>query len=39
MDSYHDDGLRFEVSDSGPKEGNLVIALHGFPRRTVRGTT
>ena len=31
MDSYHHDGLRFEVSDSGPQEGDLVIALHGFP--------
>ena len=32
MDSFHHDGLRFEVSDSGPQEGDLVIALHGFPR-------
>jgi pimeloyl-ACP methyl ester carboxylesterase len=31
VDSYHHDGLRFEVSDSGPQEGDLVIALHGFP--------
>ena len=31
MDSYHHDGLRFEVCDSGPREGDLVIALHGFP--------
>jgi pimeloyl-ACP methyl ester carboxylesterase len=29
--SYHHDGLHFEVSDSGPQEGDLVIALHGFP--------
>ena len=31
MVSYHHDGLPFEVSDSGPQEGDLVIALHGFP--------
>lgn len=31
MDHYTHDGLRFEVSDSGPPVGDLVIALHGFP--------
>lgn len=32
MDSYHHDGLRVEVSDSGLQEGDLVIALcNGFP--------
>jgi len=31
VESYRYDGLRFEVSDSGPSDGPLVIALHGFP--------
>ncbi len=31
MDSYRHDGLTFDVSESGPEEGRLVIALHGFP--------
>ncbi len=31
MDFYEHDGLRFEVADSGPPDGPLVIALHGFP--------
>ncbi len=31
MESYEQDGLRFEVSDSGPRDGPIVIALHGFP--------
>jgi pimeloyl-ACP methyl ester carboxylesterase len=31
MESYDHDGLHFEVSDSGPRDGPTVIALHGFP--------
>jgi pimeloyl-ACP methyl ester carboxylesterase len=32
MDSYEHDGLLFEISDSGPRDGPTVIALHGFPQ-------
>jgi pimeloyl-ACP methyl ester carboxylesterase len=31
LHSYVRDGLTFEVSDDGPAEGRVVIALHGFP--------
>src|SRR5829696_8273650 len=31
MDSYHHDGLRFDVSDAGPVGGRAVVLLHGFP--------
>jgi pimeloyl-ACP methyl ester carboxylesterase len=31
MDSYQHDGFVFEVSDWGPGDGRLLIALHGFP--------
>lgn len=31
MDGYQHDGLRFEVTDLGPADGPVVIALHGFP--------
>ena len=31
MDSFQHDGCRFEVADSGPPDGPVVIALHGFP--------
>jgi pimeloyl-ACP methyl ester carboxylesterase len=31
MEFYEHGGLRFEVADSGPRAGPLVIALHGFP--------
>ncbi|HEX3841652.1 MAG TPA: alpha/beta fold hydrolase [Acidimicrobiales bacterium] len=31
MDTFERDGLTFEVSDTGPAEGRVVIALHGFP--------
>jgi pimeloyl-ACP methyl ester carboxylesterase len=31
VESYVHDGLTFEVSDTGPPEGRVVIALHGFP--------
>jgi pimeloyl-ACP methyl ester carboxylesterase len=29
--SFTNDGLTFEVSDDGPVDGRVVIALHGFP--------
>jgi pimeloyl-ACP methyl ester carboxylesterase len=31
MDSYTHDGLTFDVSDTGPTDGRVVVALHGFP--------
>lgn len=31
MEAYEHEGLRFDVSDSGPGDGRVVIALHGFP--------
>lgn len=31
MDTFERDGLTFEVSDTGPADGRVVIALHGFP--------
>ncbi len=31
MDSYSHDGLTFDVTDAGPTDGRVVIALHGFP--------
>lgn len=31
MDSFHHDGLRFDVSVTGPADGRAVIVLHGFP--------
>jgi pimeloyl-ACP methyl ester carboxylesterase len=31
MRSFTRDGLVFDVSDDGPAEGRVVIALHGFP--------
>ncbi|OLB82751.1 MAG: hypothetical protein AUI14_00095 [Actinobacteria bacterium 13_2_20CM_2_71_6] len=31
METFTNDGLRFEVSDDGPADGPLVILLHGFP--------
>jgi len=32
LTSWHNDGLTFEVSDSGPLTGEPVICLHGFPQ-------
>jgi pimeloyl-ACP methyl ester carboxylesterase len=32
VEAYAHDGLRFDVSDSGPADGPVVIALHGFPQ-------
>ena len=31
MDTFEHAGLTFDVSDTGPSEGRVVIALHGFP--------
>lgn len=31
MEEYEHGGLWFDVSDSGPPDGPVVIALHGFP--------
>jgi pimeloyl-ACP methyl ester carboxylesterase len=31
MDRFDRDGLRFDVSDSGPADGRPVVLLHGFP--------
>lgn len=31
MHSYVRDGLNFDVTDEGPADGRVVIALHGFP--------
>lgn len=32
IESFVNDGLRFDVRDSGPIEGDVIIALHGFPQ-------
>jgi len=29
---FHSDGLTFDVADSGPLDGPVVLALHGFPQ-------
>lgn len=31
MERYRHEALTFDVTDSGPAEGRIVIALHGFP--------
>ena len=31
MENYEHDGLVFDVSERGPEDGRVVIALHGFP--------
>jgi pimeloyl-ACP methyl ester carboxylesterase len=31
METFSRDGLIFEVTDAGPSDGPVVIALHGFP--------
>jgi pimeloyl-ACP methyl ester carboxylesterase len=33
LSSYRHDGLRFDVLDSGPEDGEPVVLLHGFPQR------
>src|SRR6478609_967008 len=32
MWQYHRDGLTFDVLDSGPRDGEPVLLLHGFPQ-------
>jgi pimeloyl-ACP methyl ester carboxylesterase len=32
VDSFARDGLRFDVRDSGPADGDPVVLLHGFPQ-------
>ncbi|MFK5644981.1 alpha/beta fold hydrolase [Ornithinimicrobium sp. LYQ121] len=32
MDSFAHDGLRFDVLDGGPTDGEVVVLLHGFPQ-------
>ena len=32
LTSYEHDGLTFDVRDSGPADGDVVVALHGFPQ-------
>jgi pimeloyl-ACP methyl ester carboxylesterase len=31
--SYRHDGLTFDVVDSGPVDGEVIVLLHGFPQR------
>jgi pimeloyl-ACP methyl ester carboxylesterase len=31
MESFENDGLRFDVTDLGPADGPVVVLLHGFP--------
>lgn len=33
LTQFSNDGLTFDVADSGPVEGPLVVLLHGFPQR------
>jgi pimeloyl-ACP methyl ester carboxylesterase len=33
MDHFERSGLRFEVRDSGPADGDTVVLLHGFPQQ------
>ncbi|GAB2461158.1 alpha/beta fold hydrolase [Jatrophihabitans fulvus] len=32
METYTRNGLTFDVSDSGPSDGEVVVLLHGFPQ-------
>jgi len=32
MDTFHRDGLTFDVLDAGPSDGEPVVLLHGFPQ-------
>ena len=32
ISQYHNDGLTFDVVDSGPIDGDVVVLLHGFPQ-------
>lgn len=33
VSSYQHDGLEFEVTDTGPLDGEVIVLLHGFPQR------
>ncbi|MCU1602072.1 MAG: alpha/beta hydrolase fold protein [Frankiales bacterium] len=33
MESFERDGLVFDVTDTGPADGEVVVLLHGFPQR------
>jgi len=32
METFHHDGMRFDVTDAGPPDGRVVLVLHGFPQ-------
>lgn len=32
MENFERDGLVFDVTDSGPRDGEVVVLLHGFPQ-------
>ena len=32
MDTFQRDGLEFDVRDTGPRNGGVVVLLHGFPQ-------
>jgi len=32
LDTFHNDGLTFEVMDTGPIDGEVVVLLHGWPQ-------
>ncbi|WP_170977650.1 alpha/beta fold hydrolase [Blastococcus sp. CCUG 61487] len=34
MDSFRRDGLTFDVRDAGPRDGEPVVLLHGFPQNS-----
>ena len=34
MDTFSRDGLRFDVHDAGPDQGDIVVLLHGFPQQS-----
>ncbi len=34
MDTFTRDGLVFDVTDTGPVDGEVVVLLHGFPQRS-----
>jgi pimeloyl-ACP methyl ester carboxylesterase len=33
LETYTNDGLTFDVTDTGPPDGPVVVLLHGFPQR------
>ena len=39
LESYVNDGLRFDVRDDGPLDGDVIIALHGFPQTSASWAT